>query len=60
MNDARDITKNRQEDVDEEVGVATSLKENAERRKDNSEDDLADVARIPETISNALYTHGNV
>jgi len=32
MDDTRDITQYCQEDVDEEVGIATALKEDPERR----------------------------
>ena len=44
VDDTRDVTQDRQEDVDEEVGIATSLKEHTERREDDGKDDLADVA----------------
>jgi len=44
VDDARDITQDRQEDVDEQVGSATALKEDAQWREKDSEDDLADVA----------------
>lgn len=38
------LTKNGQEDVDEEVCAAAALKENTERRDEDGEDDLDDVA----------------
>jgi len=44
VNDARDITKNRQQDVDEEIGTAASLKEDTKRWEDDGKNDLADVA----------------
>ena len=44
MDNTRDVAQYRQKDVDEEVGIATSLKEHAKRWKDDGEDDLADVA----------------
>jgi len=44
VDDSRDITKNCQEDVDQQVGTAAALKENTERRKDDGKNDLADVA----------------
>lgn len=44
MDDTRDVTQNRQQDVDEEVGIATALKEDTERREDDGKDDLADIA----------------
>jgi len=33
-----------QEDVDQEVGAASALEEDAERREEDGKDDLADVA----------------
>ncbi len=44
MDDARDITQYRQEDVDEEVGIATALEEDTDGRQEDGEDDLDDVA----------------
>lgn len=44
MDDARDVTQNGQQDVDEEVGVASSLQEDAQRREEDGEDDLDDVS----------------
>lgn len=44
MDDTRDVTQNGQQDVDEEVGIATSLKEDTKRRENDGKDDLADVA----------------
>jgi hypothetical protein len=38
------VTQNRQQDVDEEVGIASTLEEHTQRREDNGEDDLDDVA----------------
>lgn len=38
-------THNCQQDVDQEVGTTTSLKEDSKRRKHDGEDDLADVSR---------------
>lgn len=37
-------TKDGQEDVDEEVGAAATLKEDTERREHDGADDLDDVA----------------
>ena len=47
MDDARDIAQDCQEDVDEEVGIATALKEDTKRWEDDGENDLADVAISP-------------
>lgn len=44
MNDSGNVTKNCQEDVDEEVSTATTLKEDTKRRKNDGKNDLADVA----------------
>jgi len=44
VDDARNVAKDGQEDVDEEIGSAPALKEDAERREKNGEDDLADIA----------------
>ena len=44
MDDTRDVAQYRQEDVDEEVGIATPLKENTKRWDEDGENDLADVA----------------
>ena len=46
MNNTRNITQYCQENVDEEVGIATALKENTKRRQEDGEDDLADVAIV--------------
>lgn len=40
----RNVTKNGQEDVDEEVGVAAALEEDTKRRQDDGKKDLADIA----------------
>ena len=44
MDDARDVTQDCEQDVDEEVGAAATLQENAERRQDDGKDNLADIA----------------
>jgi hypothetical protein len=31
VNDTRDVTKNRQQDVDEEIGIAATLQEDSKR-----------------------------
>lgn len=46
MNDTRNITQDRQQDVDEEVGIAASLEEHSEGREDDGKNDLANVAGI--------------
>lgn len=44
VDDAGDVTKNGEQDVDEKVGATATLKEDTERREDDGKDDLADVA----------------
>lgn len=44
MDNAGDVTKDGQEDVDEDVCAATTLEEDTERWEDDGEDDFADVA----------------
>lgn len=39
-----ELTKDGQNNIDEEIGAATSLEEDSQRRKDDGEDELADVA----------------
>ena len=59
MNDARDITKYRKEDVDQEIGVAASFEEDAKRWNEDSEDDLANVAIIIFKSVNICSLSGN-
>lgn len=44
MNDTWDITQDGQKDVDKEVCVATSLKENTNRWEKDGKNDLDDIA----------------
>ncbi|KXS97571.1 hypothetical protein AC578_9788 [Pseudocercospora eumusae] len=44
VNDAWNVTQNRQEDVNEEVSAAATLEEDAEWWEEDGEDDLDDVA----------------
>ena len=43
MNDAGNVTQYREENVDEKVCTASSLKEDTNRRKDDREDDFDDI-----------------
>jgi len=45
VDDSRNVTKDGQQDVDEEVSAATTLKEDTKRWKDDGDDDLDNVAR---------------
>lgn len=44
MDDARNVPQTRQDDVDDEVGAAATLKEDSERWQEDGEEDLDDVA----------------
>ena len=44
MDDSGNVTKDGQQDVDEQVSIAAALEENTQRREDDGEDDLADIA----------------
>jgi hypothetical protein len=57
VDDARNVTQDREQDVDEEIGIATSLKEDTERREDDGKDDLADVA-VKRSVSTAGAQRG--
>ena len=46
MNNSGNVTENRQEDVDEEVGIATTFKKDTEGRKDDGHNDFADIATV--------------
>ena len=46
MDNTRNVTQYRQENVDEKVGIATAFKEDTKGRKDDGEDDFADVATV--------------
>lgn len=46
VDDTWEVTQNRQEDIDQEVAAAATLEEYAERRQDDGNDDLADVAGV--------------
>ena len=47
VDDTRDVAQDCQEDVDEEIGIATALKEDTKRWEDDGENDLADIAMNP-------------
>jgi hypothetical protein len=44
MDDAGDVTKNGEENVDQEIAAAATLEENTKRWEDDGEDDLENVA----------------
>ena len=46
VDDTWDVTKDGEQDVDEQVAVAATLKEDADRWEEDGDDDFADV---PET-----------
>lgn len=43
MDNSRNVTKDGEQDVDEEISIAASLQEDTERREDDGKNDLADV-----------------
>jgi len=43
VDDTRNVTQNGEQDVDEEISVASSLEKDTERREDDGEDDFADI-----------------
>ena len=44
MDDTRDVTQNGQQDVDEEVTMASALQEDTDGRQEDGKNDLADIA----------------
>jgi hypothetical protein len=44
VDDTRDVTQNREQDVDEQVGAAATLEEDSQRREEDGKNDLEDVA----------------
>ena len=46
MNDAGNITQNRQQNVDQDIGTASTLKEDTKRWQDDGEDDFEQVAAL--------------
>ena len=46
MDDTGDVAQNRQQDVDEEVGIATSLKEYTQRWQHDGKNDLANISIV--------------
>ena len=47
MDDTRDVAQDRQEDVDEEIGITTAFEEDTKRWEDDGQNDLADIALSP-------------
>lgn len=46
MDDTWNVTQYCQEDVDEEVGIATALEEDTKWREDDGENDFADITSV--------------
>ena len=44
MDDTRDVTQDGQQDVDEEVTMASALQEDTDGRQEDGKDDLANIA----------------
>jgi hypothetical protein len=53
------VTQDGQQDVDEEIGIAAALEEDTQRRDEDGEDDLDDVAVCP-SLANTLLFHSRV
>ena len=47
VDDTRDVAQDRQENVDEEIGIATAFEEDTQRWEDDGENDFADIAMSP-------------
>ncbi len=58
VDDSRDVTEYCQQDVDEEVCIAASLKEDTKRWEDDGKDNLADVAGRPVLVAVASEACG--
>lgn len=56
MDDARNVTQYREKDVDQEIGIAATLEEHAQRWEEDGEDDFADITRINEKSARAIVT----
>lgn len=54
MDNTRDVTQDREQDVDEQVGAAATLQEDSQRGEEDGKNDLEDVAVEGKTWS-ALY-----
>lgn len=44
MDDTRDVSQNREQDVDEQIGAAATLEEDSQGREEDGKNDLEDVA----------------
>ena len=56
MDDTRDVTQYCQEDVDQKVGIATALKEDTKGRKEDGEDDFANITMFKAMLVIILVT----
>lgn len=56
MKHSRNPAEDSQQDVDEEVRIAASLQEDAERREEYGGDDLDDVAGEVSTVTTSRWT----
>ena len=52
------LTQDGQQDVDEQIATASSLKEDTERWEDDGDDDLADVAATNKCQSRCMMLRG--
>lgn len=50
MDNARQVTQNGEQDVDEEISIASALKEYTDGRQNDGKDDLADIAVLTRLV----------
>jgi hypothetical protein len=66
VDDSGNVTKDGQQDVDEEVGTTTALEEDTKRREEDGDDDLDDVAgngvstRVDVRVAKAIHADAEV
>lgn len=63
MDDTRYVTQYGQDDVDEKIGIAPALEEDAEGREYDGKNDLADVATVKaklDMVEYSLELDGNI
>lgn len=54
VDDSGDITQNRQTDVNEQVGAASSLEKHSQRGEENGEDELANITKNEKSQSSSI------
>lgn len=59
MDDTRNVAQYREEDVDQKVGVATTLEENTDRWEEDGENDLTEVTVATRQVTNCSHYAAN-